>query len=372
VFYKYTIPFLSSKSDVWNIVIAIFSILPLFGSMILSLFVSEVKQWIKKNWLSYIYPKTIFISLLVFLASTAVIAIAIPNNTVNSNPYHISVQPPITPPGTLSSSKSTYESNELHEVIVIPAIFFIIDKNNVSGGAIKSPDDIDSIVWSNLIDFKGKEYLLINEIKSITSTISDDCEYKYLLLAFTNDPKPGERNGGALELADNITSFIVENPQNLTNAALTKYRYIALALSIYSFACADNFTNSPLMIKSLNRVCENYEHLANIENITLEESYLFYNLAASLLYRRIYMSYDDEVDGKRISNISSCRILYIRIMDDVGRWNREKGLIIAYRADNLTKIALDENLIFPGDINMRIRETKRIDDFIKDVLNNQN
>ncbi|MCL2253226.1 MAG: hypothetical protein FWC09_02175 [Lachnospiraceae bacterium] len=83
------------------------------------------------------------------------------------------------------------------------------------------------------------------------------------------------------------------------------------------------------------------------------------------------MSYDDEVDGKRIGNISSCRILYIRIMDDVGRWDREKGLPIAYRADDLTKIAANENLIFPGDINMRIRETKRIDDFIKDTFNNQ-
>jgi|GEM_PF-4141604 len=62
---------------------------------------------------------------------------------------------------------------------------------------------------------------------SITSTISDECKYKNLLLAFTNDPKPGERNGGALALADNITSFVVKNPQNLTNAALAKYRYIA-------------------------------------------------------------------------------------------------------------------------------------------------
>ena len=251
------------------------------------------------------------------------------------------------------------------ELIIFPPILLLLDEDDVLGDTFVFPEGADEKLFSALENLKEDKNTLVQEIHNIAIPLLNG-SLKTHYEKFQNAPISREKINISLELTDEITDFAQKNESILKKSDYANYRFLAATLSLFALISADDLDTSPLALKAWNRVWASFENVADISGIPEVERSIFYALAASGAHIRIGKSYDDErIAGKRASDIMSCRVLCVRLMDIARGQKKEVARAFAFRGKELTDLAKEEGLSLPGDGKMREDEARRIDAFFE-------
>jgi hypothetical protein len=251
------------------------------------------------------------------------------------------------------------------DVIIFPSILRLLDDIDISGGTFLHPIEIDAKIMSRLETISKQT--LLTEIEMLSLSLPEYLRKSLDIFTSSRNPNLGESENGALGLSDMLINVANDSSASLTKKQRANCRFLSVMLALYSLINTDDMNTSPLALKAWNRVWANYEQLMKIEGIPERERIMYLCIAASGAYIRIRKSYDGEIiEGKRASDIMSCRVLYLRLMDITERQNDiDVAREFAIRSRYLTDLAFSEGLSLPGNVMARNDETSRIESFLQ-------
>jgi hypothetical protein len=244
-------------------------------------------------------------------------------------------------------------------VIQIPSSLFLLSREDVRGDTFLCPEKAEYKIKYKLHKLmEGSIWDFIIEMDRLIQMLPSDLRWRYN--EFRIYPMAGKGYYSTLGLSDSMVQYANANRDSLSDADFVELHIMAVLLTLGTFTFIDCFDTSHLTSLALNRLWDTYKRIA-LHTSTFESyRHVFFAIAASSSFIRIGRSYNNEVQNKRASDIHGSRVVHIHMMEIAEGHNSDVSLAWAHRAEYLTKLAINEGLILPGEPSILRDEERRI------------